>query len=1230
MSELLTVESTNNNDKASIRECNPLVRTLVACIASCSHVPEAQSCLVNELKSSLQKAVVMPESRTKHENIQALCSLINTAIDACPPPSSGSACGNRPVFVDQKQGGGMSNIVKLLVKKNLVVDLARVVHSLDLSGRYLVPTINQALRPLELLTRLVNQPQSTSASSKKPKSRRSNTELASAAEEHQSPPQEGDSSRLDVEPTAEEEGPDTTLAVDPTDGTVMNVSDTNEAAEGLEELIEDILQDVVGDEQEGNEIIGDVIISASSTPRHHNDDDDDDNDDEMEEDAHEGTLEGNNDNVHENDGETGADSFMIGEEEHHSDEDDVDDEDSDDEEEENAHDEEDEDEEIEDDNEDEGSDMEAGQEEDEEDALEEVHVEEFNIRDIDSIVGMRNFPVIISPDDNANEVLSNSNTSVQPSHPLLSRQTSTAIDQRTSNRSTGISSSAANAMNRQIRARRYRVLTHNSGTNAIHVHYSPDHPPAVLQRLLGADIMHIADVIGSSGRGGSLLTALAPHAIRLQRSPPDDMNNDEIDIPGIGSLAGIPSSLTRWRETSQILDSNSLFTLIQIKSQAVCRELERERDSRLANRRDKRLKLKMSNEAIEKKKESEANTSVINIGDRSIEDSIGEDDEENVIEVDPIRSGAAESLEMSLSSRIVDQPLPIETTQNMALEQIDTAREVPEESGDEVVINSTSNREEAEEEVDVERIDGGVTGSSWSEQHPTTAAVEISTENRAQTSTIVTSASTAASTESATNIPEGIDPSFLEALPSDIRQEVINNQLQMQRIQRRAEETGMDLNSSVNAEFLAALPPNIQEEILAHQRAQQATAVPPDDIDANTVLNTLTPAVRQQVLADMDDSYLVQLPEDIRNEAASYRRNYEQQQRRLFGERLFDHSHSLTTFLRHANVTARRIASSRSPYLPSSFRRNRHLTGHSSRNPPYNSDDPSGSAFHEKNRGKHLLDAEPLSCLLILLFINENSLNCAKLQKILKNLSYHAPTRKWIVSALLSILRKASKSNESIGSKANWLSLSLDAALGCRANVFEICRQTGKKQPSISIHPQAASAVCRKVLETLTSLAKFFPNQFLPESNHKQTSSQPNKLLDIWECLLKLDSGAAKGKGKHVQRTTTPDSNTLTDFENTSLCDSGFSKIMEMLSTPIFKRSQSLTDKLLHLLSTISNAIPGLKEERELKTDEPASVEPDTASSSTQKKDEELDKEASIPSQLALLIDVNLLENLLL
>lgn len=57
----------------------------------------------------------------------------------------------------------MNNMVRVLLKKGLVNDLARIPHCLDLSSPRMANTMNIALKPLETLSRIVNQPVTTSS-----------------------------------------------------------------------------------------------------------------------------------------------------------------------------------------------------------------------------------------------------------------------------------------------------------------------------------------------------------------------------------------------------------------------------------------------------------------------------------------------------------------------------------------------------------------------------------------------------------------------------------------------------------------------------------------------------------------------------------------------------------------------------------------------------------------------------------------------------------------------------------------------------------------------------------------------------------------------------------------------------------------------------------------------------------------------------------------------------------
>lgn len=56
----------------------------------------------------------------------------------------------------------MNNIVRIMLRRGILTDLARVSHYLDLSSPNMPASVNAALKPLETLSRIVNQPSTTS------------------------------------------------------------------------------------------------------------------------------------------------------------------------------------------------------------------------------------------------------------------------------------------------------------------------------------------------------------------------------------------------------------------------------------------------------------------------------------------------------------------------------------------------------------------------------------------------------------------------------------------------------------------------------------------------------------------------------------------------------------------------------------------------------------------------------------------------------------------------------------------------------------------------------------------------------------------------------------------------------------------------------------------------------------------------------------------------------------
>ena len=479
-------------------------------------------------------------------------------------------------------------------------------------------------------------------------------------------------------------------------------------------------------------------------------------------------------------------------------------------------------------------------------------------------------------------------------------------------------------------------------------------------------------------------------------------------------------------------------------------------------------------------------------------------------------------------------------------------------------------------------------------------------------------------------IPDGVDPSFLAALPEEMRDEVIAEQMRLQRLRQRsqipvAEEVTGPVE--VNPEFLAALPPAIQEEVLAQQRLEQqrhaaASANPEDPVDAAAFFQNLQPSLRQAILTDMEESQISVLPPELAQEAQNLRREWEARNRHIMQERFLNHVSQGSTALSSILRSSSRGRGGSTRISIHAMPQRAQWNSWNSRGETCIAHQQSGAGL--RLRGRQLLDHESMACLLVLLFVDEPKINTLRLHRVIRNLCYHGSTREWVVKALLGILERSNDENKEIiadfigkfkrkgahpaieycspkvdnrGNSQSWLNISIDAALGCRANVFHILRHGGKKSDrqghNIAIHPQAAPAVCRHTLELLISLAKSFPGYFVPlksketeekekekEASFKQEetgakSKTPSKtgksdLPDFWDMLLRLDSCASK-KGKSVARTHSS-SNLGSEPEQgtTTFEASAFGQLISMLHWSVIKRSSQLTDKLLRLLSLIS------------------------------------------------------------
>ncbi|XP_073006653.1 E3 ubiquitin-protein ligase UPL2-like [Typha latifolia] len=288
---------------------------------------------------------------------------------------------------------------------------------------------------------------------------------------------------------------------------------------------------------------------------------------------------------------------------------------------------------------------------------------------------------------------------------------------------------------------------------------------------------------------------------------------------------------------------------------------------------------------------------------------------------------------------------------------------------------------------------------------------------------------------------DSIDPTFLEALPEELRAELLSSR-QNQVAQPSVEQPQND--GDIDPEFLAALPPDIREEVLAQQRAQrlqqsQELEGQPVEMDAVSIIATFPSEIREEVLLTSPDTLLATLTPALVAEANMLR------------ERFAHRYHGGTLF--GMNSRSRRGESSRRGDIIGS-----------------NLDRNAGDAASHKSIGKlieadgiPLVDTDGLKALIRLLRVVQ-PLYKGQLQRLLLNLCAHHETRTSLVQILVDILMLDLQ---------GFTSKTVDSAeppfrlYGCQSYVTY-----SRPQHSDGVPP----LVSRRILETLTYLARNHPN----------------------------------------------------------------------------------------------------------------------------------------------------------
>ncbi|GCB69809.1 hypothetical protein scyTo_0012493 [Scyliorhinus torazame] len=574
-----------------------LARLFLASLAAATQSTEAQAALVNEVKAALSRALAMVESTEKHARLQAVMCIISTIMESCP--STSSFYSSNAV---KTQHNGMNNIIRLFLKKGLVNDLARVPHSLDLSSPNMANTVNAALKPLETLSRIVNQPSSLFSSkntSNKNKSEQDTHITSGDANGNQ--PDTGETGEAEAQ-----EGHAPTGVVDndimdgETEADTVVITGQSEVLNAQEMQVENELEDLIDELLERDvETVSSTIIACRST-------EDESQEDVLMDEAPSNlsqapTLQANRED---------SMNILDPDDEEHTQEEDSSGSNEDDD---DSQDEDEEEEEDEDDQDDEEGEEEEGDEDDEDEEGSEMELDE-DYPDIDeSLVRFDREDDLIIEFDNMFSTAADippAPGNIPATHPLMVRH----ADHSALTLGTGSSTTRlTQGIGRSQRA--IRPFAANTG-HTIHVHYPGNrqpNPPLILQRLLGpsaaADILQLSSSLPLQSRGRARLLVGNDDVHIIARSDDDlldDFFHDQTATTSqAGTLSSIPTALTRWTEECKVLDAESMHDCVAVVKLPIIQHLESLRDEELEERREKRRKQLAEEEARREEKAKE-------------------------------------------------------------------------------------------------------------------------------------------------------------------------------------------------------------------------------------------------------------------------------------------------------------------------------------------------------------------------------------------------------------------------------------------------------------------------------------------------------------------------------------------------------------------------------------------------------------------------------------------------
>ncbi|KAL9104763.1 MAG: hypothetical protein Q9163_000313 [Psora crenata] len=379
----------------------------------------------------------------------------------------------------------------------------------------------------------------------------------------------------------------------------------------------------------------------------------------------------------------------------------------------------------------------------------------------------------------------------------------------------------------------------------------------------------------------------------------------------------------------------------------------------------------------------------------------------------------------------------------------------------------------------------------------------------------------------------GIDLTYLDALPEDIRNEVLMSQLAMQRAQTAA---AGETPTEIDNDFLEALPADIRAELLQQEaqerrrrereeaRRRQAAAGGPgaaEEMDPASFLASLDPQLRQHVLMEQDEEMLAHLPAEIAAEA-----------RALGGDRPVPRWTRVARLTRPADIGGDVLV-----------------------RPQQSSKKPARRQFVQ------MLDRGGIATLLRLMFIQQLREPRESLNRILHDIVLNRVNRAEVISLLLSILQDGSSDASAVERSFAQLSLRAKQTVASRTPLKRTV--TDHSLAPIAINPELRITPLMVIQQCLGSLASLSMRN--PHVTYFFLTENDFSFAVKWK-------SSRKGKGRETKASRYP-----------------INALLSLLDRPLITENMACVHQLASLLQDITHPLNMLlrKEKGSIRQEKP-------------------------------------------